>query len=149
MIINSNDNDDNYDMTLIMTMIILIMMMMIISQMTDSNKQNHITNYFEEHYQAREDIGKYSQWTNKIKKTAAEEPWKNPMIPPTKKKKWAKRCRPRNKRNKRKRNKTLGPNKIANEMFIKPDKETKFFLKEILGKMGKSDEVAQSWEGKG
>ena len=66
----------------------MIMMMMIISQMTDSNKtKEHITNYFEKNYQAREDIAKYSQWTNKIKKIAPEEPWKNPMIPETKKKK--------------------------------------------------------------
>ena len=45
-----------------------------------------------------------------------------------------------------KRNKSLGPDKIPNEMFIEADKETRSILREILEKIHKTEEIPNSWE---
>ena len=45
-----------------------------------------------------------------------------------------------------KRNKSLGPDKIPNEMFIEADKETRSILKEILEQIHKTDEIPSTWE---
>ena len=45
-----------------------------------------------------------------------------------------------------KRYKSLGPDKIPNEMFIEADKETRLILKEIMEKIHETDEIPNSWE---
>ena len=45
-----------------------------------------------------------------------------------------------------KRNKSLGPDKIPNEMFIEADKETRSILREILEQIHKTEEIPNSWE---
>ena len=45
-----------------------------------------------------------------------------------------------------KRNKSLGPDKIQNEMFIEADKETRTILIEILEQIHKTEEIPNSWE---
>ena len=45
-----------------------------------------------------------------------------------------------------KRNKSLGPDKIPNEIFIEANKETRKVLKEILEKVHKEEEIPRSWE---
>ena len=45
-----------------------------------------------------------------------------------------------------KRNKSLGPDKIPNEIFIEAHKETRNVLKEIIEQIHKEDEIPRSWE---
>ena len=45
-----------------------------------------------------------------------------------------------------KRNKSLGIDKIPNEMFIEADKETRSILREILEQIHKTEEIPNSWE---
>ena len=45
-----------------------------------------------------------------------------------------------------KRKKSLGPDKIPNEIFIEANKKTREILREVIAKVHKSEEIPHSWE---
>ena len=45
-----------------------------------------------------------------------------------------------------KRNKSLGPDRIPNEIFIEANKDTRKVLKEIIERIRKEEEIPRSWE---
>ena len=106
--------------------------------------KDHIANYFEELYQAREGTEKYLDWTKKIKehvRSSLEEP---PMD-----------HNPEDKINEKefnqaikklKRNKSLGPDKIPNELFIEANKQNREILREIIENVHRSENIPPSWE---
>ena len=107
--------------------------------------KDHIANYFEQLYQAREGTAPYAEWTNKIKTQVRKNLEKDPdTTTETEDQITEKEMNAAIK--KLKRNKSLGPDKIPNEIFIEANKETRKVLKEILEKVHKEEEIPRSWE---
>ena len=107
--------------------------------------KEHIANYFEDLYQARESKPEYQKWTEKItrhvKMALNETPSTN--------------CSTENKISdkemdgiikKLKRNKSLGPDKIPNEIFIEANRETKQLLKTMIENIHITEHIPPSWE---
>ena len=107
--------------------------------------KDHIANYFEQLYQAREGTAPYAEWTNKIKTQVRKNLEKDPdTTTETEDQITEKEMNAAIK--KLKRNKSLGPDKIPNEISIEANKETRKVLKEILEKVHKEEEIPRSWE---
>ena len=101
-------------------------------QITDPEKtKEHIASYFEELYQAREGTAKYSEWTNRIK-TCVHKALEKPQLMGKDDENQISEKEINQVIKKLKWNKSLGPDKIPNEMFIEADKETRLILKEIM-----------------
>ena len=105
----------------------------------------HKANNFEDLYQAREGKEEYETWTEKITKhvqKALREPSytndDNEEKISTKDMEMAIK--------KLKRNKSVGPDKIPNEIFIKANKETKQLLKTMIENIHATEDIPQSWE---
>ena len=106
--------------------------------------KGHIANYFEELYQAREGTENYSEWTKKIKEhvrsTLEEPPMDNNPEDKINEKEFNQAIK------KLKRNKSLGPDKIPNELFIEANKQTREILREIRENVHRSENIPPSWE---
>ena len=89
--------------------------------------KDHIANYFEELYQAREGTENYADWTKKIKEhvrsSLEEPPMNNNPEDKINEKEFNQAIK------KLKRNKSLGPDKIPNELFIEANKQTREILR--------------------
>ena len=107
--------------------------------------KDHIANYFEQLYQAREGTAPYAEWTNKIKTQVRKNLEKDPDTI-TEKEDQITEKEMKAAIKKLKRNKSLGPDKIPNEIFIEANKETRKVLKEIIQKVHKEEEIPRSWE---
>ena len=107
--------------------------------------REHIANYFEDLYQAREGKVEYQMWTAKIAKhvkTALNEPPSNNSSTENKisDKEMDKIIKTL------KRNKNLGPDKIPNEIFIEANKETKQLLKTMIENIHITENILPSWK---
>ena len=107
--------------------------------------KEHIANYFEDLYQAREGKEEYETWTKRItrhvQKALREPPYTNDDNEEkisTKEMEMAIK--------KLKRNKSVGPDKIPNEIFIEANKETKQLLKTKIENIHATEDIPQSWE---
>ena len=105
--------------------------------------KEHITNYFEDLYQAREGKEEYETWTEKITKhvqKALREPSytndDNEEKISTKEMEMAMK--------KLKRNKSVGPDKIPNEIFIEANKETKQLLKTMIENIHATENIPKA-----
>ena len=107
--------------------------------------KEHIANYFEQLYQAREGMTEYTEWTNKITKYVKNK-IENVPGPTCNTDEQISEKEMNLVIKKLKRNKSLGPDKIPNEMFIEADKETRSILREILEQIHKTEEIPNSWE---
>ena len=115
-------------------------------QITDPEQtKEHIANYFEELYQAREGTAEYSEWTNRIK-TSVHKALEKPQLMGKDDENRISEKEMNQVIKKLKRKKSLGPDKIPNEMFIEADKETRLILKEIMETIHKTEEIPNSWE---
>ena len=115
-------------------------------QITNPNKtKEHIANYFEDLYQAREGKVECKEWTEKItahvkktleeaetRATSAEDKINTKEMNHT-----IKRLQ---------RNKSTGPDDIPNELFIEANEETKEILKAMIENVHKSEEIPPAWE---
>ena len=107
--------------------------------------KEHIANYFEDLYQAREGKEEYVTWTEKITRhvqnALSEPPYtkdNNEEKISTKEMEMAIK--------KLRRNKSVGPDKIPNEIFIEANKETKQLLKTMIENIHANENIPQSWE---
>ena len=107
--------------------------------------KEHIANYFEQLYQAREGTAEYTEWTNKITKYVKNK-IENVPGPTGNSDEEISEKEMNLVIKKLKRNKSLGPDKIPNEMFIEANKETRTILREILEQIHKTEEIPNSWE---
>ena len=105
--------------------------------------KDHIASYFEELYQAREGTPEYSKWTKTITETVRQ------ALKPQ-------RCEAHDNEinikdfnsviKKLKRKKSLGPDRIPNEIFIEGTPETRKILKAMIEKAHESENIPQAWE---
>ena len=107
--------------------------------------KDHIANYFEQLYPAREGTAPYAEWTNKIK-TQVRKNLEKDRDTATETEDQISEKEMNVAIKKLKRNKSLGPDKIPNEIFIEANKETRKVLKEILEKVHKEEEIPRCWE---
>jgi len=104
--------------------------------------KEHIANYFEDLYQARPGTPEYEKWTNEITKhitdelKQAENKKDGRTIESTELKKVIKKL---------KRNKSLGPDKIPNEIFIEANDETIEVYNSLFNKIYETEEIPLSW----
>ena len=105
--------------------------------------KDHIANYFEELYQAREGTPEYSKWTKIITETVRQ------ALKPQ-------RCEADDNEinikefnsviKKLKRKKSLGPDRIPNEIFIEGTPETRKILKAMIEKAHEAEKIPHAWE---
>ena len=105
--------------------------------------KDHIADYFENLYQAREGEEIYEQWTNhindtvnSISKSNEQSQNENPIS-----KEEINTCI-----KKLKRNKSNGPDRIPNEVFIEADEHTKGIYLEILNTIYREEQIPQQWQ---
>ena len=113
----------------------------LITDPTETKK--HIANYFEDLYQAREGTEEYKSWIKhieeQVRRSLENPPTDNTTAEDTiseKEMKYAIK--------KLKRKKSLGPDKIPNEIFIEANKETREILREVIEKVHKSEQIPHS-----
>ena len=115
------------------------------TSLTDPQKtKEHIADYFEDLYQARPGTPVYETWTNHIEKTvekaiqaADQQEKKIENITYKELNKVIKKL---------KRKKSLGPDKIPNETFIEPNKDTREIFRSALNRIHEKEEIPESWQ---
>ena len=113
---------------------------------TDPEKsKDHIANYFEDLYQARPGTPEYEEWTKHIKETVQKirrtrrknnEEQGHEMITPKEMDRAIKKL---------KRRKSIGPDKIPNEIFIESNNETRKIYLDILNNIHEKEDIPNSW----
>ena len=112
---------------------------------TDPEKtKEYIANYFENLYQAREGTEDYKEWTKEISTTVRK------TIDGYKKNKGETEDKitleELNKAIKRlKRNKSLGPDQIPNEIFIEANRQTRLIYLEVINKIHNTETIPKDW----
>ena len=103
---------------------------------------NHIADYFEDLYQAREGEESHREWTekineevNRISNSSNTEPTKK--ITTIETEKAIKQLR---------RNKSTGPNQLPNEAFIEADQTTKEIVTKAMNNIYETETIPQSWQ---
>ena len=111
---------------------------------TDPNEaKEHIAQYYENLYQAREGKPEYQEWTEKIEnnvKEITEEMKSKPPIRELTKKEFDKTIQ------KIKRNKACGPDNIPNEMFKEANTEIKKILLKSMNKIAEAKSIPDQWQ---
>ena len=106
--------------------------------------KDHIADYFEDLYQAREGTEEYDEWTKEIK-TTAQAALKNHK-PITEKDSEISNKEFNTVIKKLQRKKSLGPDKIPNEIFIEANLETRKTLKTMIERAHRSEVIPHEWE---
>ena len=106
--------------------------------------KDHIADYFEDLYQAREGTEEYNEWTKEIKATAQAARKQHKQITENYNGIRIKGFNTVIKRLQRK--KSLGPDKIPNEIFIEANLETRKTLKTMIERAHRSEVIPQAWE---
>ena len=104
----------------------------------------HIADYFEDLYQAREGTEEYREWTHKIKE-AVEQALK-PSLKSAENDQEISSKEFNTVIKKLKRKKSLGPDKIPNEIFIEANRETKEVLKDMINSAHTNEVIPEAWE---
>ena len=113
-------------------------------RITDGERsKEYIASYFEDLYQAREGDPDYQTWTDTITKRVeeiTEEMRNKPPIDPItgKELETVIKCL--------KRGKSVGPDKIPNEIFIEADKETREIYRKTLNNIAMKQEIPDQWQ---
>ena len=114
-------------------------------QITDPNKtKEHIANYFEDLYQAREGKADYKEWTEKITAHVNKTLEETETIATSSEDKI--NTKEMNQTIKKlQRNKSTGPDDIPNELFIEANEETKETLKTMIENVHNNEEIPPAW----
>ena len=110
---------------------------------TPEETKEHIANYFENLYQAREGKPQYDEWTRKIKEknqTIIKELEKKPPAEEIRKEELDKIIK------NLKRNKATGPDDIPNEIFKEADEGTREIYRDAMNKIAKEKEIPEQWQ---
>ena len=105
--------------------------------------KEHIADYFENLYQAREGEPNYEQWTNHINETVnniSKSTMKSQNENPIGIEELNTCIK------KLKRNKSNGPDRIPNEVFIEADEHTKDIYLEALNQVYTEEQIPQQWQ---
>ena len=105
--------------------------------------KEHIADYFENLYQAREGEPNYEQWTNHINETVnniSKSTMKSQNENPIGIEELNTCIKKLN------RNKSNGPDRIPNEVFIEADEHTKDIYLEALNKVYTEEQIPQQWQ---
>ena len=105
-----------------------------------------IAGYFENLYQAREGTEEYRDWTEKIKESVKKALTKKGNQQATDHQEKITDKEMKTAITKLKRHKSLGPDKIPNEIFIEANTETRQILKQLLEKAHKEETIPKAWE---
>ena len=104
---------------------------------------NHIADYYEDLYQAREGTPQYENWTQHIRTTIKEIERNMETLEPIEKittKELNKAI------NKLKKKKSTGPDNIPNETFINADKRTREIYRKAMNKISEEESIPEEWQ---
>ena len=104
----------------------------------------YVAEYFQNLYQAREGEPEYHKSTEEIK-VAVEQAVRNNNTKPEQGEEPITPKEMNNAIKRLKRKKSLGPDKIPNEVFIEADQETRHILCNIFNKIHKAENIPPSW----